>query len=217
MNPKYFLFAVILSVILLTINAEANTQRDEPLVSTKKIVTGGVVGALQNAAKYSVKTVTDPTNIVTVFSCTSINRCSNVLTSVDLGIAGKVAPHVKVTAGVKNNVIPISKGVALHAGVAGTAMKTLSKAAPVLMFASVAYDVSDVLGDVWNGETKLAKQKFVAKASSYAGGSYGATYGAIYGTMAFPGVGTLLGGLFGGVVGGVVGGIGGEALIELLL
>ncbi|CAL2038483.1 unnamed protein product [Caenorhabditis brenneri] len=220
-KPKVILLLLLLSIVS-TVYGRVNGQ-NEDIVSSKKMLHGGTVGAAQNAARYVIKHGgTRAYNGLNIFDSAfkTAKGDPKWFARIDYATAKNPITHLNVNkaiTGLRDPHIKISGVTARAAGITGGALNVVQKVAPYAMAASVAFDAYEVVGD-WNrGDQKLAAKKVVTKTGQYTGASYGATTGAAYGTAIFPGIGTLIGGIIGGVAGGIAGGIGGELVAEVVV
>ncbi|EGT51620.1 hypothetical protein CAEBREN_22346 [Caenorhabditis brenneri] len=220
-KPRVVLLLLVLSIVS-TVYGRVNEQ-DEDLVSSKKILHGGTVGAAQNAARYLIKNGgTRAYNGLNIYDTAykTAKGDPKWFARIDYATAKNPVTHLNVNkaiTGLRDPHIKISGMTARAAGLTGGALNVVQKVAPIAMAASMVYDAVEVLDDWGRGNGKLAAKKSVTKTGQYFGASYGASGGAAYGTAIFPGIGTLIGGIIGGIGGGLLGGAGGEALANLFI
>ncbi|CAO4381740.1 unnamed protein product [Caenorhabditis nigoni] len=225
---QHGILILVISALLFPISScrEENREHDCSDVSKphtmkftspgQNMAQGAAAGAAYNAANYAIKSGGRASNILNIYDKTQTSSLGNPkwFARIDAPHGNVPFHHINVNkaiTGVKDPHIQISGATARAAGATGQVLNAVNKAAPVIMAASVLYDVVDVV----NTDKKDVPKKIVNIVATKAGGYYGATAGAAYGTMIFPGVGTLIGGIVGGIFGGVGGGLAGDVVNEI--
>uniref|UniRef100_A0A1I7UR79 Gly-zipper_Omp domain-containing protein n=1 Tax=Caenorhabditis tropicalis TaxID=1561998 RepID=A0A1I7UR79_9PELO len=177
---------------------------------------GAAIGASINAAHYTIQ-VGGPrnSNIVTFFDNTVKSSHGNPKWFVRIDTPHKNVPfyHINVNkaiTGVKDPHTRISALGAQTAGVVSQVINVVNQVAPVLMVASMAYDIYQIRQCMKTDKRNLSSRNTIKKAATTvtgtAGGLSGWAAGTSIGTAVFPGVGTCVGAVIGGLFGGAYAG-----------